>query len=365
MREKYYFNLPGNMTGDIWHLAAAMSLNQHFGDGVKTLKAVIGVVKTSTGKGKYEERSPSLFDFLLALGLPVSEVEVPVENRRPGVAASYTKGEMDEIIAERLSRVELGKYAVQAVIDQRISTTILMHYVKEKGKAAVVAYLQQKFTEGLPLPDRQVMDAKVLQIRKAIQDHGGKRVVLLNRRTGDLNKQHNTTDGIEAQIESLAEQKGMFVMGIATPLGKPGDIDLFGSAFKGKSKQEFVDKRRTAYFWKEVSQIPEVHGLIGGRSGSMDIAAFMGVNVFSWDEYNSRDEQVLRLLQTYPLMSIGFVDEKTKNKEGSYEKLDHFPLNIWMTRGQYNTKRPSRLEERHIQGLEGGGFRAHYLRDPQ
>jgi len=292
---------------------------------------------------------------------------VPVEQRRPNVAAAFTKNDKDKVILDRFTRDKPTSYHVQEVIDQRISTTILMHHVKQQGKDAVIAHLQQKFTEGLSLLDKLAVDEKICQLRSAIKAQGGKRAVLLNRRTGDLNKQHNTTEGIDAQLQALAAQKSLFVIGIATPRGKPGDIDLFDSDGKSQAKQKFVDKRRTAYFWKKVSELQlqhEVHGLIGGRSGSMDIAAFMGVNAFSWDEYNQRDEQVLRLLQTYPLMHIGYVAPDKKNKEGSYEGLDFFPLNTWLSTGRSRV-RPPPVDENHIQGLEGAGYRAHYLRDAQ
>jgi hypothetical protein len=371
-KEKYYFNLPGNMTGDIWHLAAAMCLNQEFGSAEQnrqvTLKALIGVVKTSEGegkaKGKYEIRSPSLIDFLKALNLPVKQVDVPKEKKRPNAAASFTKVSKDNVLIERRLRDTPGSYRVEEVIDQRVSTTILMHHVKAQGKVAVISCLQKRFTESLPLPDKMAMDAKVKQILQAVRAQGpGKKAVLLNRRTGELNKQHNTTDGIEAQIKELASKKNMFVIGIATPKGKPGDIDLFDSAGKSQAKQEFVDKRRTAYFWMQVSKYPkEIHGLIGGRSGSMDIAAFMGVNAFSWDEKKPSDEQVLRLLQTYPLMHIGYV-EGEKNEKEAYEKLESLPLTTWIYTGRCYEKPPKKLEEKHIQGLEAAGYRAHYLRD--
>ena len=51
----------------------------------------------------------------------------------------------------------------------------------------------------------------------------------------------------------------------------------------------FVDRRIIACFWTKVaelqnsSQSPRVLGLIGGRSGSLDIAAFAGVRLVEWD----------------------------------------------------------------------------------
>ncbi|WP_257449616.1 hypothetical protein [Archangium lipolyticum] len=360
---KYYFNLPGNMTGDIWHLAAAMSLTEHFGSdaAIDTLKTAIGVVKTTKGNGKYEQRSPALVDFLSALELPVKQVEVPSNKSRPQVAAGHVEKALNTRIEERYDRKtkKFGKYDRQQVIDQKISTTILMDHVRRVGKRAVITFLQEKFTANLSVQDMQHMDRKVLQIAQAIKKHGGKQVVLLNRRSGDVNKQHNTTDGIEKQLEELAAKRNMFVLGIATPDYKPGDIDLFDT--QTLHKNEFVDKRRTAYFWMKVSQLPGVHGLIGGRSGSMDIAAFMGMKVFSWDENRPNDEQYLRLLQTYPLMSIGFVDETSKNTADAYESLLPGPVSVWLDGKSVRPRIPV-LDSKVVARLEGAGVRAYYLR---
>jgi hypothetical protein len=362
---KYYFNLPGNMTGDIWHLAAAMSLTEHFGSeaAINTLKTAIGVVKTKNGDGKYEQRSPALVDFLTALDLPVKQVDVPSNMSRPTVAAGHVEKSLNERIAARVDRKakKVGRYDRQQVIDQKISTTILMDHVRRSGRPAVIRFLREKFTANLALQDMQHMDQKVLQIEQAIRKQGGKQVILLNRRSGDVNKQHNTTDGIENQLKELAAQKNMFVLGVATPDYKPGDIDLFDS--QSLRKNEFVDKRRTAYFWKRVSELPGVYGLIGGRSGSMDIAAFMGMNVFSWDENRPDDEQYLRLLQTYPLMSIGWVDEESRNTAGAYEKLLPRHVSAWLEDKKKRIwPRISKLDDKVVRRLEGAGVRAHYLR---
>jgi hypothetical protein len=377
-REKYYLNLPGNMTGDIWHVAAAQSLARRFGRGDVmlddsseeepssdlTVKVAIGVVKTQTGKGKYEQRSPVLFEFLEALELPAKKVELSAKQSRPSVVMTNVSKTLKKKISERWDDENqmYGKYKVQGVIDQKVSTTILMHYVRQKGKQVVIEHLRQAFTEGLPEQDKQEMDAKVQQIREAIKRNGGKKVVLLNRRTGDVNKQHNTTDGIEKQIQELAAKKGMFVLGVATPNYKPGDIDLFDS----QTKTGFADKRRTAYFWKEVSQLKQVHGLIGGRSGSMDIAAFMGMNAFSWDENLPKDVQYLRLLQTYPIMSIGHVDPEAKEttaKDSAYTKLKPESVNQWLEGSSTHPNIPlfSSIEA-YVKELEGAGFLATYLR---
>ncbi|MET0404994.1 MAG: hypothetical protein ABW123_21440 [Cystobacter sp.] len=359
---RYYFNLPGNMTGDIWHLAAAMCLTHHFASSEASIElyAAIGVVQTLHGTGKSEARSPELFRFLQSLGLPTMSVKVTSNLAAPWQMTNCIRDTVNDYIQKsQQAQSSNGEQLHQKVIDQKISTTILMHHVRQSGRKKVIEVLREKLPAGLSKDDQEAMDAKVRQIQEAVRENGGKHVVLLNRRVGDVNKQHDTTEGVEAQLKKLAAQKNMFVLGIATPEYKPGDIDLFDT--QTLSKGTFVDKRRTAYFWMKVSQLPEVHGLIGGRSGSMDIAAFMGMRAFSWDENLPGDEQYLRLLQTHPIMSIGHVTKGSRNEQGSYEELVEKPVSDWLEKKRVCPKIPQ-LSSKVVAKLQGGPFVAYYLR---
>ena len=66
-----------------------------------------------------------------------------------------------------------------------------------------------------------------------------------------------------------------------------------------------------------------MHGLIGGRSGSMDIAAFMGVNAYSWDEHKPGNVDYERLKETEPLMTVGHM-------QGDDHALDEGHAKGWM-----------------------------------
>ena len=129
----------------------------------------------------------------------------------------------------------------------------------------------------------------------------------------------------------------------------PYVFDLYG--VKDPNPVPFQDKRVTVQFWRFVAeslQLPSgqapgaasgaagtippcVLGLVGGRSGSMDLPAFVGVNCLSWDEplfeqtaargggrafspavINTQMPQLLRLINEGPLMGVGFLDHASK-----------------------------------------------------
>ena len=110
-----------------------------------------------------------------------------------------------------------------------------------------------------------------------------------------------------------------------------------------------------------------VHGFIGGRSGSTDLPAFVGVNTFSWEEpfltvkcnkFNQSYErlqiyQMLRLLNEHPMMRIGYLDIKTRKERG-----DHFEYSAiytrdkilvdWLTQMKYIPLLPKRVNEEAV-----------------
>lgn len=66
----------------------------------------------------------------------------------------------------------------------------------------------------------------------------------------------------------------------------------------------------TAGFWAKVGQRADIFGLFGGRSGSVDVASFMGVNVFWWDapwlEVAAREPEALRAYGLKPDDLVGW-----------------------------------------------------------
>ena len=97
----------------------------------------------------------------------------------------------------------------------------------------------------------------------------------------------------------------------------------------------------------------DVFGIVGGRSGLLDVAAFVGVNCFSWDEavldicagigdpkwssYHSKEyldyqvPQYLRLLQQCSIMSIGLLDpDSFCNTSRNYLRLQKDHLCRWL-----------------------------------
>jgi uncharacterized protein (DUF2267 family) len=157
------------------------------------------------------------------------------------------------------------------------------------------------------------------------------RVLLVQLRFSHENKKHNTTLNQLREILNVVNQHNKKKPGqpyVVRPLGThvageqsqklpltkadlraykkillPG-FDLFGSLDEIDKRTYPVMSRRSliAEFWRQIAETGRA-ALVGGRSGAVDIGAFMGVRSASWDEFvETRDH--MRLCITHQIMGI-------------------------------------------------------------
>lgn len=132
------------------------------------------------------------------------------------------------------------------------------------------------------------------------------------------------------------------------------DLDLFDEKNADEDEDSLKDKRYTPTFWSQVYELPEVFGVVGSRTGALDIAAFVGLNCFEWDEpllheihgiepgkgwetlrlgrqhLEKQIPQHLRLLAQSPLMAIGNLEpESYDSKTKRYTRVDSRALDSW------------------------------------
>jgi hypothetical protein len=246
------------------------------------------------------------------------------------------------------------------------STAITMQYLHDSNKRKDrIQYLQEQlgnisdpnsawFQQARALADKLVM----LATQEGVDRSNDKRVVIFNYRKGDVNKQHDGNMGLLTSVSQFAAAKGFVVIALIVNVSVE-EVDYLRInnhvVLNLYAKGQYYDKRYTAAFWSIVAnelQGTIVQGLIGGRSGSMDIAGFMGVNTCSFDEpvfrqtrqtYQFDDEyilaqggQVLRLMSQYLLMSIVYVNVDSWFDNGeiynSYDELDERGLGEWLGR---------------------------------
>ncbi|KFY86855.1 hypothetical protein V498_07368 [Pseudogymnoascus sp. VKM F-4517 (FW-2822)] len=243
------------------------------------------------------------------------------------------------------------------------STAITMQYLyKPDKRAGRIQYLQEQLgnisnTESTWVQQARKLSDKLVMLaaQEGVDRSNEKKIILFNYRKGDVNKQHDGNIGLLDFVSRFANAKGFVVVALLVNVSLE-EVDVLRInnhvVLELYSRTQVYDKRYTAAFWSIVAnelQGVYVQGLIGGRSGSMDIASFMGVNCCSFDEpifgkkYKFDDEyilaqggQLLRLISQYPVTSIVYVNTDSWFDSGfrynSYDELDEKGLGEWLNR---------------------------------
>jgi hypothetical protein len=220
-----------------------------------------------------------------------------------------------------------GPDAEDNLIHLLMSTSVVMQLMQYIGVEHSQIILGERLCAGLNDGQLKAADDKLKALKstieKAKEGQAVKKVLLFNYRLGEVNKQHDSCRSILEQVKKLARAKGLAVV-IVPQMSKdqyeqhfiqvskdevvtPDYIfDIYDLANpKATKEDQYNDKRITAKFWTTVAQELQIHpegskiptdgsgkatekrcviGLMGGRSGSMDLPGFVGVNCLSWDE---------------------------------------------------------------------------------
>jgi hypothetical protein len=174
---------------------------------------------------------------------------------------------------------------------------------------------------------------------------------LVDRSQHNMNPHHDAGPGLFDQVRQAALRCGLVTIraphGVPAELMQDGDLDLFD--VRAGRDDAVKDKRFAACFWARVCDTNDVFGAVGSRTGSLDIATFVGLNCLEWHEpllqemlgkeddetgcdslQRSRQQhleqqvpQHLRLLTQSPLMSITLLDPTSFDRStGRYLRLE-------------------------------------------
>lgn len=409
-RDPAFVMLPGDFTGDIWHCAAATVLAHKKPDPLIPKHypiTVVGVIE-SQQHNSFSRGSVS-FDYFRSIGVPVLLARLSITG--PNVSLKMSMSKLKETYLAKIAQDYVAKpnasfettwdpkstsdafpspnspwNQVQKIkqgqsIRLEASTTIVMQFLTPlETRQERMAALHIGLTTGIDMKPgliqypawKERADALVTKLKGLIKneythtDKEGKSIILFNYRKGDVNRQHDSNLELFGHVRSVAKavnaEYEVVPVLVGLDAGDPdryslkGSLDLFPPAAR---KSTIYDKRTIPEFWRLVATDGElkncVRGLIGGRSGSMDIAAFMGVNTCSWDEpdlitatnarpaayeeteegsWRSQQTQYLRLYNQRAIMSVIHLNAKTfsRSQDGKhiYKGLNEAELKAWV-----------------------------------
>lgn len=251
------------------------------------------------------------------------------------------------------------------------STTMAIQYLSPSAtRSASIEILRDYLGGSIKSEAGWMKDAKAKadELLKMTDKSGKQTVILFNYRVGDVNRQHDASAALLDHVRRIASAVNKEIVVIPILVGVDQtkldpSVTKYGFVNIYPDPNKFYDKRMTAAFWRLVAtDVSERFiGLIGGRSGSMDIASFMGMNTCSWDEalftapnfdpppayknnpglFKSQQRQYLRLYSQAPIMSIVHLnmdsyDDSTSAKIGSnvYLKLNETQTTEWIKSGR-------------------------------
>jgi hypothetical protein len=176
-------------------------------------------------------------------------------------------------------------------------TSVLMElvgYLGVKTSQSILAGVMASGSDNQVLGRIRALERTIAQARKRAKSDTA-RILILNYRQTDYNVQHNANPDILEQITGLAKTRGISVIILPAVKYKRGtpavtfdstqhDVFYLYGQPGAEVKLSYGEKAR---FWADVARKANdwhLVGVIGGRSGSMDLPAFVGVRCLSWDE---------------------------------------------------------------------------------
>lgn len=343
---------PGAMTGDLWHIATAMTIDQN-----------LNLVSVWNRDNETDNRNANaLLNLVTGLGIDRKRIV----RTTSGLGPNQSLGN-DQARADGAKRVDTGvqtplvghTWASTSVV---ITQALQGGYTRARVQAAQTA-LTTAFTNACTASEsfqqyKAAFDAYCLGWLAGLAHNT--HYLLVNMRwvgRNGQNPQHNITQGRYNQILARANAatnpaRPIQLIKIGRPdVRAPGDcgwtvgalgvgaaapalaVDIYAddpAAPPGLSDAIWKNKLFQAYFWmkvaeKEASGVGIRFHLIGGRSGGLDIASFLGLRSASWDRPGGNDQHYMRLHWAAPYNSI--------IRDTVDERLDEGALDYWLRDG--------------------------------
>ncbi|KAI1481330.1 hypothetical protein F4774DRAFT_424215 [Daldinia eschscholtzii] len=420
-REYFIAGCPATTAGggDFWHIATAHIICSK-GDALGKADLICLIGADYRGQTRYIRihRLKILYDYFQSIGLRCvlakfdigtgeGESHITYERRLMGEMAKLSRGQYEEMIASQWSHgtgaaldwdaiwsltgltqpspAQTGPTDV-VMIQFLQMTTIISNFFhpdlpaesRAERFSIVRHHLAGTYTEeeeGI-LGSKELAHQKVVELRSLIlatrekygPEFSRSRVVLVMFRKGTVNFRQDVNNDIWEQLINVCLRHGLIPIRVAVGLPpdevEETDLDLFNV----RVTKDFVDKRYIAYFWSLVTEMEDVFGVAGPRTGSLDAAAFQGLNSFSWDgpmmeiicnpEYSdvrpSYSEQYIseQLFQQvllwgmHGIHSIGTLDPRSLDLAAdSFRRLKEEPLSQWLSGQRVSPQIPSPTPE--------------------
>ncbi|KAI0146879.1 hypothetical protein GGR57DRAFT_285321 [Xylariaceae sp. FL1272] len=339
-RSKRFILCLGSFAGDFWHCAAATVLSHYqrtdtiakrpFRDSEFIVCIVIAVDEANVPGDEWIKGARKMFTYFRSIGVPCMVITTPrVTQKSDHTIAKLSDSEIracwedqdnepeaksvDEVFSLKRKTAVSHESDVEnseCILRHEAGTSVLLQLAQHFGQettCAILAYRLSGADKLAKLGEKRV-DHVELRVQERIRgldeiisetaSFAGKKKLLFNYRYTDYNPQHDGSRGILEQVKELARKEKTVVIVLPAMEErflqreiKPDD-KVFYLYEKPEGEKQYETGGGLSYvararFWVRVAQRAKdwkLIGMIGGRSGSMDIPAFVGLRCLSWDE---------------------------------------------------------------------------------
>ncbi len=305
-RQLVIFNPPVNSSGDVYHYLGWL--------GLCVLKGwVVPDIVLAYDNDRTETQVDRALDLARFLGL-----DQHLEFKDFIGEIGSTQSPPRHAATRRACRSSLT-----VVMDQKVTTLFLSLYAISKGYENFSKEMTQVFIAPIlkciakaAEEEEELSFEKSVnkEVKKALKKAEGKKILLINHRTSDAANANQSLSIEDLRfIVKVAQDRGFHVHALIAGDGSDGatawlkkrkgvsSCYVFPSSVEGE-----YQKAHHMYLLHSLK--PHVVGIVGGTSGTLDIAAFIGLKTYSLHEFKADiKEQDYRLLMQIGFMSMGIV----------------------------------------------------------
>lgn len=308
---------PINSSGDIYHIAAflLLSLAKNYQIPSVMLTYDAGTTKAQAERSLLFVEMLDLSSYFMSISQINTDSNCHRQNKRQAELHNYFSTQREIIY----------------YVDQKVLTNILAgKFIKNKKKTTLQLRASFKRRNSELFPQKinneiQNITSKWLnQIKKTIVN--GSLIILHLRYSANANEVQNFEDGFIARLKKYLEEKGLVVWFIITDsrLSKSftgirkNRISPFSRKILercSKIKNHDYGKILHLEILDQLLDLPQLKGVVGNTSGTLDLAAFLGHRVFNIHQftYPDIDYQDYRILLQVSFFTVENYIEKEYN----------------------------------------------------
>lgn len=313
-----YLDQPGDYSGDTWHVAAVLILNEN----VEIIQTVSKPVEDAEKKALQARALYCELGFAKKVRSFFTDENFAKDLKRatPEGKLQYLGRNEEEAKKNLLIAIPGIDTPIQGIYK---STSVIMHHLEANGLSATIERLRSEFTSNFSsrYPNAKTM---IDEIVKSIPTDA----VLVNGRFSNYTNTANLDANLFKSISQVVTNRDrtLPLIIVANKKFEPF-VNKWGIKYDGWRDiydlhpsvaniwgTGLVNMLGTAYFWSVLRDRKPKVAVIGGRSGSLDIASFMGLRTIAWDDLSTDDPECARhIIQSPFLNSIFHYNQKMKD----------------------------------------------------